>query len=141
MRDITLADAPQLSQLHQLAFSTVWDAPQFESLIKSGAIGWLIEDSAFLLIRCAADEAEILTLATHPKHRRQGRASQLLQHCVAQLAEAGYQHMHLEVKLSNLAAKALYEKHNFSVTATRANYYAKSDGSREDAIMMRLDLA
>jgi ribosomal-protein-alanine N-acetyltransferase len=43
---------------------------------------------------------------------------------------------HLEVRRSNSAALALYQRSNFQVVGERANYYRGKDG-REDAILMR----
>ena len=45
----------------------------------------------------------------------------------------------LEVRSSNVAARALYESLGFSETGLRPKYYATPDG-REDAILMTLTL-
>ena len=44
----------------------------------------------------------------------------------------------LEVRLSNIAAIKLYEKHGFRETGRRTNYYSNPN---EDGIIMGLDLA
>ena len=44
----------------------------------------------------------------------------------------------LEVRASNLAAIALYEKMGFSILGRRPGFY---EAPREDALMMRIDLS
>jgi ribosomal-protein-alanine N-acetyltransferase len=90
----------------------------------------------FLLARAAADEAEILTLAVAPRHRRRHIGSRLLAGAVDMLAAAGARRLHIEVACSNILARRLYENAGFAVSGTRRDYYSKSDGSCEDAVMM-----
>ncbi len=140
MREITLHDASWLAQLHSESFPKAWDSAQFHELLNNSARGWLIEDSAFILIRTAADEAEIITLATAPNARRQGHAATLLKHAISILHDEAITHFFLEVRDGNEAGIALYQKHKFIQTATRANYYGMPDGTRKDALIMELAL-
>jgi ribosomal-protein-alanine N-acetyltransferase len=87
-------------------------------------------------VRAAADEAEILTLAVDPAHRRTGIASRLLRAATAALSAGETQRVFLEVAADNSAALALYERHGFEVCGRRANYYGGGD-KRVDAVMMR----
>ncbi len=141
MRAITASDSAALATLHIKSFDKCWNATQFDELIASGAGGWLVEGSAFILTRSAADEVEILTLATHPKQRRRGLAEKLVSHSISELKKGAANVMFLEVRDDNLAAQTLYQKLGFIQTATRANYYALPDGTAKDAIIMRLPLA
>lgn len=141
MRAITPADCEWLAQLHQASFAKGWSTQEFEGLLTSGTHGWLIEDSAFILIRSAADEAEIITLATDPQCRRKGYATQLLNYAIEQLRSQGCNRLFLEVRHDNQAASALYQSLSFTQTAIRPNYYTLADGTRKDALVMQRQLA
>jgi ribosomal-protein-alanine N-acetyltransferase len=79
--------------------------------------------------RGAADEVEILLVAVVPHARRRGVGRALVE---ALLADAGARRAHLEVRASNRAAIALYERTGFVAAGVRKRYYA--DG--EDALVM-----
>jgi len=82
------------------------------------------------------DEIHLLNIATLPETRRQGQASLLLAHM---LEVAERQHCHyitLEVRRSNDAAIALYERFGFVAVGVRPKYYAENN---EDAIVMTLE--
>lgn len=80
--------------------------------------------------------AELIDLCISPAHRRQGWGMKLLQSSLDVLASESVSICHLEVRRSNSAAIALYQRTNFQIVGERANYYRGKDG-REDAILMR----
>lgn len=88
-----------------------------------GAFGLIDGAGAFVLARVAADEAEILTLATLPEARRQGLARGLLQAALDKSGARGARAMLLEVGEENLAARALYRGARFIEVGRRADYY------------------
>lgn len=73
------------------------------------------------------DEAEILTIAVLPPWRRRGIGGLLLRAALAAVAEAGAVSMFLEAAADNLAALALYERHDFQRIGLRKGYYAGVD--------------
>jgi ribosomal-protein-alanine N-acetyltransferase len=77
----------------------------------------------------APGERELLWLYVEPEWRGRGVARQLLQAAVA-----GPQQWFLEVRISNMAARKLYEEAGFVEYSRRRDYYA---GPIEDAILMR----
>lgn len=89
------------------------------------------------MARLIAPEAEILTLATDPNARRQGHAEHLLHDLLNALAARGITDLFLEVASDNAAARALYEKSGFMQAGQRKEYYARADGSRVDALILR----
>ena len=68
-------------------------------------------------------EVEIVDLAVRPKHRRQGCATSLLRHFLGTIAGSGVAKVFLEVRESNAAAVALYQKFGFQITGRRPKYY------------------
>jgi ribosomal-protein-alanine acetyltransferase len=81
--------------------------------------------------RTFTDEFEILSLATHPQHRRKGVARALLHaFCVKYRGD-----VFLEVRESNHSAIAFYEAMGFERTGVRHAYY---EDTGEGAIVMKL---
>lgn len=131
-----------LAELHAQCFNTAWDESAFANLLENGGFGWCLlglepSIAAFILLRSAATETEILTLATHPDHQRKGLATKLLQHCCAELPAHNIEEIFLEVRADNLAAQKLYNACGFSEIARRPAYYALPDGSRMDALVLK----
>ncbi|MNE73850.1 ribosomal-protein-alanine N-acetyltransferase [compost metagenome] len=88
-----------------------------------------------------ADEAEILTLAVRPSARRSGLGARLVEAAVVRAAALGAERMFLEVAGDNAAARALYARAGFHEAGRRRGYYARADGSREDALVLSLNFA
>ncbi|WP_325133255.1 GNAT family N-acetyltransferase [Actinomyces weissii] len=82
-------------------------------------------------------EADLLTIATVPEHRRQGVARSLLEAAVACARAAGCPALLLEVRESNTAAQRLYLGRGFKPLGRRRRYYT---APVEDALVMRLNL-
>lgn len=139
----------QLAVVHSAAFEAIgqqgWSSSQIGSTLRQEG-GFAVvahgEDQTlgFILIRAAADEAELITIAVHPFSHRSGIAQALVasacRHLVATEAEA----LFLEVRSDNVPAIALYEKLGFSQTGRRARYYKTTGGERVDALLYQLNL-
>lgn len=131
-----------LAALHKLSFDSPWNESAFSDLAASpGALATLAlerqEPLGFLLTRQAADEAEIITVATRPEARRRGVARKLIDHQLTELSSRGVAQVFLEVAEPNLAARALYEGLGFTEAGRRRGYYKRADGSLEDAILLK----
>lgn len=81
------------------------------------------------------DELHINSLAVAPAYRRQGLASVLMRGVIAEARREGATGATLEVRRSNDAARALYERLGFAVEAIRPDYYTNP---REDALILWL---
>lgn len=89
--------------------------------------------SAFVVI----DEVQIDNVAVVERLRRRGIASRLLEEGVAIASQRGARNAFLEVRSANLPARLLYERHGFTVSGTRRDYY---QDPADDALIMTLDL-
>jgi ribosomal-protein-alanine N-acetyltransferase len=94
----------------------------------------------FILLRVAADEAEVLTLAVWPEARRAGVGLRLVEAGAVEAAARGAERLFLEVADDNAAALALYARCGFREAGRRRAYYARPDGSRRDALLLALNL-
>jgi len=81
------------------------------------------------------DECHILNLAVHPRYRRTGLASQLIEFLFRICQRKKIAQYSLEVRISNAAAISLYQKHGFMICGTRKGYY--SDTGEDSLIMQR----
>jgi len=138
-------DATLLAALHGACFDPGWSTVDLARLLAMpGALGLIARQNgrpaAFLLIRSAADEAEILTIATQPDARRQGLGAKLIEAALDLLRKDGISRLMIEVADSNEAALALYRKIGFAAVGRRQAYYERADGRREDAAIMRKDI-
>jgi ribosomal-protein-alanine N-acetyltransferase len=86
--------------------------------------------------RRAADEVEILLVAVAAAARRRGAGSALVAAALADAERAGAISAHLEVRASNAAAIALYERLGFVAVGRRPRYY----DATEDAVLMARSL-
>ncbi|MGB2695018.1 MAG: ribosomal protein S18-alanine N-acetyltransferase, partial [Dehalococcoidia bacterium] len=79
------------------------------------------------------DEAHIVTIAVRQGYRRQGLGELLLVAALDAARETGMETVTLEYRISNAAARALYEKYGFAQVGVRARYYSDNN---EDAVLM-----
>ena len=129
-------DAGALAALHGVCFDRPWSENAFADLLKGAGVHALGDADGFIVIRCVAGEAEILTLGVVPARRRAGLARELVGSAL-RLAVAEHQvgHVFLEVAADNYGARNLYAGLGFICHSRRRQYYANMD-----ALMMRCDL-
>ena len=127
-----------LAAIHQGVFppEDAWSAHAFAELLAVPGVYGLIDDGGLILMRLAADEAEILTLAILPAQRRRGVARRLLAAGLRRAWDEGARRVFLEVSAGNAPAQALYAAEGFKSCGRRVGYY--SDGS--DALVLQISL-
>lgn len=92
---------------------------------------------AFVVARVVDSEWDIENIVVAAKMRRQGIASEFIRRIVDQAEADGAQKIVLEVRESNLHARALYEKAGFVESGSRSRYYQDPE---ENAICYGLEL-
>jgi len=128
------ADIPEIAALAAASFSHPWQAGSFEQeLGLDEARLWVAREGAerigYLSARRITDEVHVLSIAVEPPRRRRGVARALLD---AVLREEAARSALLEVRSSNLSARAFYASAGFVAVGRRSRYYP--DG--EDAVLM-----
>ena len=135
-------DAPTLARIHAAAFDEPWDAGVIGGFLRSPEVVGLIAETppaAFGLFRRIVDEAEVLTLAVAPDHRRRGLGACLVENASDWARRAGARALFLEVARDNDAALALYRATGFAEVGVRRAYYSRPTGAM-DALVLRRDL-
>jgi ribosomal-protein-alanine N-acetyltransferase len=136
----TPAHAAVLASIHAGTFppGQNWDETAFARLLSLPGVRGIVDHrGGIVLVRLAADEAEVLTLAVIPAMQRQGIARRLLHAAIRDLRAMGARVLFLEVSSSNTAARALYTAAGFHQVGRRKRYYA--DGT--DALVLELVLS
>lgn len=133
-----MSNPTKLAATHAAAFPAgeAWSEQAIASTLAGPGATLIGDANAFLIGRVIADEAEILTLATHPDHRRQGHARALLGQFENEAQKAGATAIFLEVDATNTAARGLYAAAGYRQSGLRPLYYRHADGTRSDALLL-----
>ncbi|WP_170762318.1 GNAT family N-acetyltransferase [Ruegeria lacuscaerulensis] len=131
-----------LADTHAAAFtqSRPWSVGEFADLLSNRFTHVVGHAQSFALFKVVADEAELLTIATHPSVQRQGLARQCMWSWHAKAKSLGATRAFLDVAESNHPAIALYERCGYTPCGVRKNYYAIEKYRKTDAIIMELSL-
>jgi len=134
-------DLASISAIMQEAFDPrygeAWTSAQCMGMMSLPGV-WLTvasvgaQDAGFALVREAADEAELLLLATRPRHRGLGVGGALLRTAIGEARSRGMTRMHLEVRAGNEAVH-LYRREGFEKVGERRAYYRGRSGQLFDA--------
>ena len=92
------------------------------------------------------DEVHLLNITVAPAYQRQGWSRVMLDGLAVWARGQGAQYLWLEVRVSNVRAKSVYDGYGFKRVGLRKNYYPSGGqggvaGTREDAVVMSLPLA
>jgi [ribosomal protein S18]-alanine N-acetyltransferase len=142
------ADSADVARLHVDGFHRPWSDGEFRALLSEGTVfGYLAKaegkpeasPAGFILLRLAAGEAEILTLAVSKSMRRHGLGRRLVDESLRRLHALRAEALFLEVDGTNKPAIALYKRLGFKKVGERPAYYEGPEG-KSSALVMRLDL-
>jgi ribosomal-protein-alanine N-acetyltransferase len=93
-----------------------------------------------VLVRTAADEAEVLTIAVGPGSRGRGYGRMLMEEALRRLYRERTAFCFLEVDRDNRPAVALYRSLGFVVAGERRRYYPDPQSGDGTALVMRVQL-
>jgi ribosomal-protein-alanine N-acetyltransferase len=136
---MTVDDLADVQAIERASFTTPWPSNAYRQELEANRLahylvavldGTVVGYGGIWLM---VDEAHVTTFAVHPRYRRRRIGERML---VALLDLAVARHAHeatLEVRLSNLPARRLYEKYGFRPVGIRPRYYSDN---QEDALIM-----
>lgn len=138
----TAADLDQIENLEKASFPNPWRREFFASELRAeGRRNRVLRSDRAVVAYCFAmyflDEMHVNKIAVATQLRRRGLAAVLMDDAIGFAREKGIRTIALEVRESNLEARAFYDSLAFEERYHRPRYYP--DG--ESAIVMVLELS
>ncbi len=137
IRRLTYADLPQIIAIERRAFPTPWSLAMFVLELSKPAgvcLTALHEGQMLGFLICSRYDTvwHVMNVAVDPGRRREGIATAMLADLLRRIDGHGARFT-LEVRESNGAAIALYERFGFRAAGRRRRYYQDNG---EDAVVM-----
>ena len=139
---MTADHVAQVAELEKICFGTeAWSERSVASELTNSLSLWLVAEEegnvwGYVGSQTVMDETDMMNIAVHPEHRKQGIAATLVNNLVDALKTRGSHSLMLEVRASNDPARKLYDKLGFQQVGLRKNYYRNP---KEDACILRKD--
>jgi ribosomal-protein-alanine N-acetyltransferase len=136
---MTLDDLPAVQAIERASFVVPWPDDAYRNEIRTNRLASYVvarlgdEVVGFAGIWVMVDEAHVTTFAVDPHFRRRGVGERLLLALLDLSVRRRAREATLEVRLSNLPARKLYEKYGFRPVGIRPRYYSDNG---EDALIM-----
>ncbi len=145
MRPMTVATLDGVMALEEAVYPFPWTRGNFLDSLASGYTAWTLNRVegdlvGYCVAMFGADEMHLLNITVAPAWRRRGHARRLFDQLVAACRQRSADRLWLEVRESNLTAREVYRRLGFAAAGMRRGYYPAPAGTREDAIVMTLDL-
>lgn len=134
-----IEDLAAVHEIERASFTTPWPPHAYRQELETNRLAhYLVVRLGGTIVAYAGvwimvDEAHVTTFAVHPAWRRRHIGERLLIALLDLALDRHAREATLEVRLSNLAARRLYEKYGFRPVGIRPRYYS-DDG--EDALIM-----
>lgn len=146
MRPMLHADLVHVMAIEQAVHDWPWSLGNYEDCLSSRYDAWVLvapdgELQGYYVQMMVVDEAHLLTIAVKQCCQRQGLGKYLLVHALDQAKRNKLTSVLLELRLSNRRAMQLYQSCGFVLVGRRKNYYRVDQHQREDALIMRMDIA
>ncbi|RJQ09255.1 MAG: ribosomal-protein-alanine N-acetyltransferase [Bacillota bacterium] len=138
-----VTDLDEVLAIEHLSFPTPWSrAAYHRELVTNGYATYVVGRLDGRVVSYGGmwvilDEAHITNIAVHPDWRHAGLGRLTMAVLEAKAVELGAVRITLEVRVSNITARRLYDGLGYRGTGVRRNYYSDT---REDAIVMWKDL-
>ncbi len=134
-------DIPSILEIEKVSFANPWRDSTFSGEIVNTSVSfpYVIVHSIFernigyIIYWKIQEEVQISNFAIHPDFRRKGIGEAVMRRIIQMIRRDGGEYIFLEVRPSNLAARALYKKLGFKVLGSRKDYYQTP---LEDALIM-----
>ena len=142
---MTVAHLPQIMAIERQAYPFPWTEGMFLDSLRQQHICWVAFSKThpqenvlvgYLVAYIAVGECHILNVCVSPQQQKQGVGQHLMAQILIHAQNQSVEAVFLEVRPSNHAAIALYEKLGFEQVGCRKNYYPAGD-QREDALLYR----
>jgi ribosomal-protein-alanine N-acetyltransferase len=140
---MTAPDVDPVVAIEQAIYPHPWTRGNFSDSLTAGYHCWIVECggeiAGYTVMAIAAEEAHLLNLSVAGPWQRHGVGRELLAFVLKLARDYSAGRMLLEVRPSNLGARALYAAAGFAGIGVRRGYYPAGE-TREDAIVLQLEL-
>ena len=140
---MVLEDLPYVLEIERAAYPEPWSKGIFEDCLRVGYRCRLYSQGeaivGYSVVSVGAGEAHLLNLCVRPDRQGEGWGRWILREVVGDLGEKTVETAFLEVRVSNLAARALYLSEGFNEIGQRFNYYPRGE-EREVALVFAKSL-
>ena len=120
--------------------STQFTLKDFKRFMQSSNIRILTERNCIAILGLTDNEIEIYFIGVEESLRGKGIGKKLLKKVISFSKDYRANTIVLEVGVNNRQAKNIYLSFNFKECGVRKNYYRIRPGSRQDALIMTLNL-
>jgi ribosomal-protein-alanine N-acetyltransferase len=146
LRAMGVGDLDAVVAIERRAYAFPWTRGNFVDSLAAGYLAELLQGPdgdvvGYYLAMPAVDELHLLNLTVAPAWQRRGLARRLLDVLEQRCRERGLRAIWLEVRASNARARAVYARRGYVEAGQRRGYYPAGPAGREDAVLMRLDVA
>lgn len=139
------ADIDQILKIEEDVYSHPWTRGNFLDSFYSGHDACGLRNKSedllgYFVLMAILDEMHLLNFSIAAECQRQGFARILLDQMCERAREKNILSVLLEVRVGNQRAVDVYQRYGFAEIGRRKGYYPATDGVREDAIVMRIEL-
>ncbi|MFZ3102523.1 MAG: ribosomal protein S18-alanine N-acetyltransferase [Desulfitobacteriaceae bacterium] len=143
IRPMRIEDLKAVHAIERVSFSNPWSLQSFTAELRDNDYARYFclvaaeQVIGYMGLWCILEEGHISNIAISPEYRGKGFGEFLIRSVMQNMRSTGMERMTLEVRVSNLVARNLYERLGFLTAGVRKAYYADN---REDALIMWAEL-
>lgn len=143
---MTIGDLDRVIAIERAAYRFPWSRGNFVDSLAAGYLAELRIDTVggdaigYYVAMVGAGEMHLLNLTVSPPWQGRGHGQALLDRLLERCREHALASLWLEVRAGNQRARELYRRRGFAEVGTRPGYYPAAFGTREDAVLMSLEL-
>ena len=136
---MTFEDLPRVRLIERASFFNPWPVDAYRNELMTNRLASYVvarlggDVIGFAGLWVMVDEAHVTSFAVDPRWRRRGVGERLLLALLDIAVARNAREATLEVRLSNMPARRLYEKYGFRPVGIRPRYYSDNG---EDALIM-----
>jgi len=145
LQPMTVSQVDAVMAIESAAYPFPWSRGNFIDSLAAGYPARVLQGAhgeplGYFVAMGGVDEMHLLNITVAPKVQGQGHARTLIDALVALCHEQRARELWLEVRASNVKARAMYEHWGFVQVGLRKGYYPAPHARREDAVVMSLQL-
>ena len=141
---MTQARLGEIVAIEREAYAHPWTPGNFADTLRSGYEAQVLtardQVIGYFVAMKGVDEVHLLNITVRPQRQGEGWGQVMLDALAIWSRGQGAQWLWLEVRVGNVRAQRIYERHGYRRVGERRSYYPALAGKREDAVVMSLKL-